>query len=212
MGNKKRSYEIVETMTGNPPKPTPILTDNGKVIGKDDRIVFNKNHDKMKKVDFYVITFQIKDFKDSSLRFVNSLDDAMWVQKGAGCPQSPSHLPGVIWVDEVDPNGEWIVVFNMDLIAEDFQFTLNFVDKSVINPTQADYVMLDPGGSNQNQGMNGYDRSSLRAPIASSIAGALVGLATAVLATNSFVASSALIYGVLGAIVGAAIGFAFERR
>ena len=43
---------------------------------------------------------------------------------------------------------------------EDFWFTLNFVDKSIASPTQADYVPLDPGGGNQNNGAPGSDFQS----------------------------------------------------
>ncbi len=156
MARKDRTYRIKFELTGNPPKLGPILTTkNNQVIRPDERIMFNKNTDHMKKVDHYRIRFDIKDFSDSSLRFVPDKDDVMWVHTKPGCPDTPCSMPTVFWTDEVDEDGEWIDVINMDLVEEKFQFTLNFVDKRVSNPTQADYVPLDPGGGNENNGSAG---------------------------------------------------------
>lgn len=156
MARKDRFYRIKFELTGNPPKLGPILTtQNNQMIPPGQRIMFDKNPDKMRKVDHYRIRFDIKDFGDSRLRFVPDKDDVMWVHKEPDCPKTPCSMPTVFWTDEVDPDGEWIDVINMDLIKENFQFTLNFVDKSVVNPTQADYVPLDPGGGNENNGSAG---------------------------------------------------------
>lgn len=160
MGHKKRTYEIKEVLTGNPPKPEPILIKDNKIIPPDEKIIFNKNTDNMKKIDHYRIRFDIKDFGDSRLRFVPNKADVMWAHKGGSCPTSPCEMPNVFWVDDVDKDGEWIDVINMDLVVEDFWFTLNFVDKSIASPTQADYVPLDPGGGNQNNGAPGSDFQS----------------------------------------------------
>lgn len=162
MGHEKREYKIVDAATGGAPKGTPALADeNGNVIAPsppnqpEQRLIFNKHTDNMRKVDHYRIRFDIKDFKNSTLRFVPNRDDVFWVQEGTECPTNRCGLPGVIWVDDVDKGGEWIDVINMDLAKLDFQFTLNFVDKTITNPTQADYVDLDPGGGNEDQGGGG---------------------------------------------------------
>lgn len=176
MGTKKRTYEIKEVLTGNPPKPQPILTEDNKVIPPTEKIIFNKNTDHMKKIDHYRIRFDIKDFGNSRLRFVPTKADAMWVHTGNSCPTSPCAMPNVFWVDDLDKDGEWIDVINMDLVVEDFWFTLNFVDKSIVNPTQSDYVPLDPGGGNQNNGAPGSD---LQASFLPALAvGCIAGLVT----------------------------------
>jgi hypothetical protein len=175
MGYKKRTYEIEEIMTGNPPKRELVLSRKGNVIDPNVPIIFNKDDDKIKKVDHYRIRFDIKNFSNSRLRFVPNAKDVFWVNQGNTCPTSFCELPGVIWVDEVDPAGEWIDVVNMDMKVEEFRFTLNFVDKSISSPTPADYVPLDPIGGNQNRGERG---SGFSFPLAPTLAiGFAAGLA-----------------------------------
>lgn len=151
MGHKKRTYEI-EVTAGDP--PVRLLSD-GNVVKPDDRIIFSKRTDQMRKVDHYRIRFKIKDFGDSRLRFVPNRDDVFWVQEGTECPKTRCGLPQAMWVDKIDDDGKWIDVINMNLAELQFQFTLNFVDKTISNPTKDDYVELDPGGGNENQGGGG---------------------------------------------------------
>lgn len=206
MGHKERDYDIKMLMTGNPPKPEPVLSKDDHVIKPDELIIFNKSKDNMKNVDHYRIKFEIDDFDESPLRFVPYEQDVMWVQEGTVCPTSPCGLPGVIWVNKVDPKGKWIEVINMDMNPLRFQFTLNFVDKTITNPTKADYVALDPGGGNENGGTPPF--TSFSSAIAT---GAIVGIGTSALTTNSFVASNALVYGLGGAVVGAIMGLLLGR-
>lgn len=206
MGHKKRTYDIKMLMTGNPPKPQPVLSDDGHVIKPDDVIIFNKYTDDMKKPDHYRIRFDIDDFDGSPLRFVPSEKDVMWVQEGTNCPEEHCELPGVIWVNKIDPKGEWIEVINMDMTPLRFQFTLNFVDKTITNPIKDDYVPLDPGGGNENGGNPPF--TSLASAM---VTGAVVGLGSTALASNAFDASTALIYGIGGAVVGLIVGFLFNR-
>ncbi|HET9336021.1 MAG TPA: hypothetical protein VFO12_06390 [Sphingomicrobium sp.] len=158
MGHVDRKYQIVEAGIGGPPKGSPVLADrNGNPLPSDQLLIFNKNADKMRKVDHYRIRFDIRGFGSSPLRFTPNLDDALWVKKGTGpgnCPTSAIHdMSDVIWIDDMDSNGEWIDVINMDMKVEEFWFTLNLVDKS--NPTSTNYVPVDPGGGNQNGGFAG---------------------------------------------------------
>lgn len=154
MAKADRNYKIEEVMTGNPPALRPMMVD-GKGMDPNDPIKFNKNDDHIRKVDHYRIKFDIKNFSQSRFRFVEDINDVFWVQEGTVCPTSRCGLPGVIWVDEVDKDGEWIEVINMDMQPLRFQFTLNFVDKTVTSPTPADYVDLDPGGVNEDRGGTG---------------------------------------------------------
>lgn len=206
MGHKDRDYEIKMLMTGDPPKPEPVLSKNGHVIGPNDVIIFNKYTDKMDKTDFYKIKFEIDEFGKSPLRFVPSQNDVMWVQEGTNCPEEYCELPGIIWVNKVHPQGKWIEVINMDMNPLRFQFTLNFVDKTITNPTKADYVALDPGGGNENGGNPPLiDYASVI------LTGAIVGIGATVLATNAFDAPNALIYGLGGALVGLIVKFLLDR-
>lgn len=165
MASKGRTYEVVEAVIGGPPTGKPVLSQNGNIIPSDQLLVFNKNTDKIKKVDHYRIRFDIKQFSKSPLRFTPTQSDVLWVKTGTGpatCPTSACHdIPDTIWVDAMDPDGEWIDVINMDMSVEEFWFTLNLVAKS--DPTSTNYVPVDPGGGNQNGGLtkSGFDVASL---------------------------------------------------
>jgi hypothetical protein len=182
VAKKDRHYKVEVMMTGNPPAPSPVLKDNGKIIDPLVPIVFNKDTDRMKKVDHYRIRFSLDNPNHTNLRFVRNRD-TLWVHTNiAQCPNSFCEMPGVIWVDEVDPqNGEWVDVINMDMVPQQFRFTLNLADKAIVNPGPADYVPLDPIGGNENRGSAGSGtESSLMISLG---VGVLAGLASFAAAT-----------------------------
>jgi hypothetical protein len=165
----------------------------------------------MKKVDHYRLKFEIEDFSSSKLRFIPDSKNVMWVQNGTSCPTAPCSLPSVFWTDDLDKDGEWIEIINMDLVKEDFWFTLNLCDKTITNPTPADYVPLDPGGGNQNEGSAGSDFQSYA--LAGTAAGAAAAMAAAaLLSRGNLVVQDVALYGLIGAIVGGIIGLLFGRR
>ena len=209
MGVEKRTYEIkIEDVGG---KPTPVLKYDGKVMGPTEKLIFNKKVDGMKKVDHYRLKFEIEDFSSSKLRFIPDSKNVMWAQNGTSCPTSHCELPGVFWLDDMDKDGEWIEIINMDLVKEDFWFTLNLCDKNITNPTQADYVALDPGGGNQNEGSAGSNLQSYT--LAGAVAGGVAAMAAAALLSQStLIAQNVVLYGIVGAILGGIIGLLFNRR
>lgn len=152
---EKRTYEIKEVLTGKPPALKWGLTYKGQVLDPAVPIIFDKDKDGIKKVDHYRIRFGIAKFGDSRLRFTPKKNDVLWVQKGEDCPTSHCAMPGVFYVDDMDDDGEWIDVINMDMVKEELWFTLNLVDKS--DPTSTNYVPVDPGAGNQNGGEPGSD-------------------------------------------------------
>lgn len=177
MASKGRTYEVVEAVIGGPPTGKPVLSYNNKIIPPNQLLIFNKSADTMKKVDHYRVRFDIKQFNKSPLRFTPNQSDALWVKAGTGsasCPTSSCHdLPNTIWIDEMDPDGEWIDVINMDMSAQEFWFTLNLVAKT--DPTSTNYVPVDPGGGNQNGGLGGTrnELSSASAFVFGLVAGVL---------------------------------------
>jgi len=179
MGHFDRKYQIVEAGIGGPPNSSPVLADkHGKAIPPNELLIFNKTKDDMHKVDHYRIRFDIRGFGGSNLRFTPNIQDALWVKKGTGpgnCPTSAIHdLADTIWIDEMDPDGEWIDVINMDMRVEEFWFTLNLVPKN--NPTSTSYLAVDPGGGNQNGGLAGSNRGT------SAIQSAVIGFGAGIVA------------------------------
>lgn len=175
MAKWDRKYKIEMVMSGNPPQPKPVLKQNGQPILPDVRIVFNKDRDGMKKVDHYRIRFEMDNPNQTNLRFIRNQADVMWCHIAPTCPNSFCEMPGVFWVDAIDPAGEWIDVINMDMVVQDFHFTLNFADKTNPNPTPADYVPLDPIGGNEDRGGAGssFQISALTAAGLGVVAGLL---------------------------------------
>jgi hypothetical protein len=176
MAKKDKKFKIEALMSGNPPvHQLTLRNENGHVIGPTDPIPFNKSNDGMKKVDHYRIRFELQNPNQTNLRFVDKVSDAMWCHTLAACPNSPCEMPGVFWVDAIDNDRKWVDVINMDLTVQEFRFTLNLVDRNIVNPTQADYVPLDPIGDNQDRGSAGSTKDlSVAAAI---IVGIVAGLA-----------------------------------
>jgi hypothetical protein len=183
MGSKKRTYDVEEVMTGNPPTPQWRLTQNGQVLDPAVPIIFNKDTDNMPKVDHYRIRFDIKRFSQSQLRFAPDINDVLWVNQGTSCPQSACYMPGVIWVDDMDEDGEWIDVINMDMTVLDFWFTLNLVPKN--DPTSRNFTPIDPGGGNQNGGLTSMPGDGGTSPSLAFVGGLLLGAVGAVVASNA---------------------------
>lgn len=197
--NKKNTYEIV--MEGDPKKPTPVLYDKGKHIGSNDIIYFNKNKDGMKKHEYYVLRFEIRDFKDSVLRFVPDTADMFWAQPGTVCPTTRKEIPGVLWQSDHDQSGEWIEVTNSDMSELEFRFALNFSKKGLADPAPSDYVSLDPGGMNQNGGIGGKSDT-----LAFAVVGAFSAGATAIMINQGFDLQPTLLYALGGALFGLLVG------
>jgi len=149
-----RKYDVVEEGIGGPPTARPVLSQNGSIIPPAQLLIFNKDTNKIRKKDHYLVRFDIKQFSRSPLRFTPNEADVLWVKQGSGaatCPTSPCHdLSDTIWVEDMDKDGEWIDLVNMDMNCTKFWFTLNLVAKS--DPTSTNYVPVDPGGENQNGG------------------------------------------------------------
>ena len=188
MTSKGRTYEIVEALTGGPPSAKPVLSRNGHIIPSSQLLIFNKTTDNIRKTDHYRVRFDIDKFAQSPLRFTPNQSDALWVKLGTGaasCPTSACHdLPDTFWIDEMDPNGEWIDVINMDMSQQEFWFTLNLVPKT--DPTSTTYVPVDPGGGNQNGGLPGksYDVSAFGAFVVGLGVGALAYVGAQLLLTS----------------------------
>ncbi len=154
MAKDERDYDVIVEAEGSPPTSTPKLGKKGVVLDPGYKLVFDKgpNGAKLRKSDHHRIKFEIKDFNSQDLKFIQDEDNVMWVQSGNQCPRSPCSMPSVFWVDWIHPQGKSIEVINMNIVKENFAFTLNLVKKSVQTPTSSDYVPLDPGGTNQNNG------------------------------------------------------------
>lgn len=170
-------------------------------IGKNNVIYFS-NCGKSKG---FLIRYTIDDTANRGYRFPthangnDHLDQALWATASGTCPTQPSHWDAVFEARSVEDGGQALVVWNKNAVVQNFAYTLRVVNG-------ANWLNLDPGGSNQNGGIPLF--KSLAASVAT---GAIVGLASIATASSAFDASSALVYGIGGAIIGLVVGFLFDR-
>ena len=132
-----------------------------QVNGKQEGMLeFNKFHDNMKKSESYRIEFDLqnKGSKAEALRFSKLEDTVLWAKAvddlREPCPESPSYMPNVFFVDpDSRIEDEKLVVINVDPDVQDFKFAFNFLRPGQKDGPNTDYARFDPIGSNQNGGV-----------------------------------------------------------
>lgn len=206
MKNDKRYYTVKVTKSGS--SYSAELYEGSTHIGATQKLGFNKNVDDMKKTDHYELNFKIDDSalpQGESARFISSNDDVLSVWKDtASCPPQGNYMSDTLWVDK-NKNGKELRLINMDLKTEEIRFQL-FMQTNGTPPVT---IELDPIINNGN---NGAPEGLIDAFLACIITGGIVGLATSFLVGGeTFVASTGLLYGIGGAVVGAIIGFIADR-
>lgn len=116
-------------------------------------LVFNKSNNGMKKIDYYLIVFELEDKTGLNLQFNPNPMKALWVAMGDAlnappCPTSPSYCDDVYATSVDETNGK-MIVRNNDVKFQNFTFSLGFLG----DPEQSEY-RFDPGGQNQNGGVS----------------------------------------------------------
>lgn len=115
------------------------------------QLVFNKDNDRMKKKDYYLIDFDLDDQTGLNLRFAPNPMKALWVNMGDAmnpppCPATASYCDDVYAIC-VEPNGKKMTVRNDDAKIQYFTFSLGFFG----DPDESEY-RFDPGGTNEDGG------------------------------------------------------------
>lgn len=121
-----------------------------------ETLVFSKDAEKMARKDEHEVHFRLVQQSGMTLEFAQSLQDALWVEWGdetaqPDCPKSrPRASPDPIFYAERSP-GNKLVAVNTNPAKAFFSFALNFVDPH--SPTPSKLISFDPGGENQNGGV-----------------------------------------------------------
>ena len=199
MAEKSVSVKVILDPPGSNP---PFHFESTDLPIDKNNVIYFSNCGKYKG---FLISYTIDDTANRGFRFPthahgnDHLDQALWATESGPCPLTACHWDSVFKARSVDAGGQTLVVWNKNAVAQNFAYTLRVVNG-------ANWLNLDPGGTNQNGGIPFYGFAS-----ASVVTGACVALLTLATAGNSFEASSALIYGIGGAIVGFVVGFLFDR-
>lgn len=150
-------------------------------------LMFNKTRDRLKKSQYYAITFQLDSQTNAGLSFSKDPSTVFWAKqipnRTAPCVNSECHLPG-IFVDPATPiQDSEIVVINVDRKIELFAFAFNFLRPGDVDGPATNYALYDPIGGNENGGSNLIMENA--------IVGGLLGLAAGA-ALGTFVIAPAL--------------------
>lgn len=198
-----RQYKI--NAKYNDPGYSFELTD---MSGNPADLVFNKSTTNgMHRRDYYALAFHLHNGPNCDLQFVSDKQQVLSAcsEQDAvnNCaPQGSSFFP----IFYVDPNmpltNNLVHVINTDPDVEKFYFGFSFVSRSSGEP-----VYYDPGGENQNGGLQKFDWS---AALAGAVSGSVAAIGAASL-IGSLEPSSALLYGAGGAVVGLIVGLVIGR-
>ena len=140
---------------------------------------FSKDGDKLKKSQYYTITFVLDPTNNADLRFSHVYETVFWAKeipnRTAPCVTSACHLPG-IFVDPATPiQDREIKVINVDRHTQLFAFAFNFLRPGDVDGPGTAYALFDPIGSNRNGGTPFTNASALLVGGTSLLAGALIG-------------------------------------
>lgn len=202
-GNRK--YKIIAKRNG----ANNYSFELENLTGGPANLTFNKTTDGLRKRDYYLLEFHLKNEPGCDLKFVDDrakvlsachADDAV----NNCAPEGANYMP-VLFVHPTMPlQKKLIYVVNTDPYSEKFFFGFSFVSEKYPNETP----YLDPPGDNQNGGLAQFDWNMA---LAGMVSGAVAAVATLSLAGNSLEPVNTLMYGAGGAIIGLIVGLVVER-
>lgn len=125
--------------------------DSELIEGNDDGggLVFDQDRDEMRKPDYYLVEFILKDRSGHGLKFAPDIKEAFWIssapvdEPSPVCPKAPSFDEEI---HAIDVRPHTLTVRNENNRIVNFAYSLGFVDKD------GQPVRLDPVGSNKDGG------------------------------------------------------------
>lgn len=181
MAEKNVNVKVILHAPGSSP---PYHFESDDLPIDKDNVIYFSNCGKSKG---FMVHYDLDDGANPGYRFPTNqtngndyLDKALWVAQSSSCPTRQCKWD-VFEAKSVEKGGLTLVVRNKNETAADFAYTLRVIKGTT-------WLDLDPGGSNQN---GGIPFTTLASAV---VTGAVVGLGSAVLASNAFDAPTALIY------------------
>lgn len=200
MAEKSVKVSVILDPPGSVP---PFHFDSTDLPIDSNNVIYFSNCGKSKG---FLISYELVDTANPGFRFPTHqsngngyLDEALWATPSGTCPTQPCNWDNVFKAKSVDNQGQTLVVWNKNQVAQSFAYTLRVTNGS-------SWLNLDPGGENQNGGLPTY-----RSLAVGTLTGAAVAMGTVAVLSQSFDASTGLVYAIGGAIVGLIIGFLFDR-
>ena len=143
---------VEDPLPGDPPDQVRFSLDS-KLKGPNGALVFNKTNDGMKKVDYYLVEFDLVDKSSLDLSFAPNPMVAFWVNwNSQSCPNGACYSHEIYAVGVDEQHGKKLLVRNEDNSIVDFAFSLGFL-KGGFDPSDPNgYIRYDPIGTNQDGG------------------------------------------------------------
>lgn len=200
-----RKYKIIAKRNGTNNYSFELENLNGGPAN----LTFNKTDDKLRKRDYYLLEFHLRNEPGCDLEFVDDRAKVLSAchEKDAvnGCaPEGSSYFPDLFVHPTLPLQKKLVHVVNTDQHVEKFYFGFSFVSKTY--PAESPY--FDPPGDNQDGGLSGFDWDLA---VAGMVSGAVAAIATLSLAGNSLEPVNTLLYGAGGAVVGLVVGLVVSR-
>jgi hypothetical protein len=145
-GHTVQVYVIAES--GPTPGSVTFKLDSDLTDDKDE-LVFDQDRDDMRKLDYYLIEFNLVDRTGLRLQFAPSKQDAFWVIMGSDdttsppCPKAPSYSDEIY---AIDVDKDKLTVRNENNTIAKFAYSLGFVKGD------GSAVRMDPVGTNKDGG------------------------------------------------------------
>ncbi|HET9398642.1 MAG TPA: hypothetical protein VFO45_07480 [Sphingomicrobium sp.] len=206
MGNNKRNVQITAKPKAGDPGEYEFSMDEGN--GKTTILTFDKTKDGMKKTDDYEIKFKLKNEDGADLKFSRDLNKVLWAEPTTvvdpPCPTS-QQMQGIFYVkSQGDIKDDELTVTNTDPKVERFIFAFNFLPSNEVDGPTANYKLYDPIGDNLDGGFTSKPPSGTSAFL--TIGGAVLGGLATLLAMESATTMNLVVGAVIGAILGFAVG------
>ena len=150
---------------------------------------FNKNTDKLKKSQYYTLTFQLDQTNNAGLRFSKDPSKVMWAKYVPGptspCVDSECHL-AEIFLDPATPiQDSSITVINVDRTTNFFAIGFNFLRPGENDGPGTDYALYDPIGGNQDGGLTATPPGGGTSAAVAFVGGVVLGALGAAAATGA---------------------------
>lgn len=124
--------------------------DSELIDGENDGgLIFDQDRDDMRKLDYYLVEFNLVDRTRLGLRFAPGKKDAFWVVTGPidgpnpPCPTRPSYADEI---HAINVGRGRLVVRNENNTVANFTYSLGFLTR------EGSAVRFDPGGINKDGG------------------------------------------------------------
>jgi hypothetical protein len=193
----------VKVVLHPPGSPEPYHFESNDVPIDGDNVIYFINCGKSKG---FLISYKLDDDDNPGWRFPTSAThgpdhkkEALWATETGPCPTTAQYWDDVFKAVSVTNGGETLIVSNENLVAQTFAYSLRLAKGGA-------WLLLDPGGNNQNGGLPLFS-----AYLSTTVAGAVCATGAAMFTGAELAPTDYGMFAIGGAIVGFVVGLIMDR-